>query len=86
MQHITHLTLVLLAGDNNISYEICRFLPNSQILAAKPMERPDWAVKMRSNLMQMFYSTPQAPGLGMSKNLSAPSGYYYAELIIAHCI
>lgn len=50
------------------------------------MEWADWAAKMRSNLMQMLYSTPQAPRLGMSKNLSAPSGYYCRELIIARCI
>lgn len=74
MQHIIHLTLIFLAGDNNISDEIRRLLPNSQILAAKPMEGADRAGKMRSNLMQMFCSAPQAPWLGMSKNLSAPSG------------
>lgn len=74
MQHIMHLALIFLAGNNNISYETCRLLPNSQILAAKPMEGADRAGKMRSNLMQVFCSAPQAPWLGMSKNLSAPSG------------
>lgn len=67
MQHLMHLTLIFLAGDNNISYEICRLLPNSQILAAKPKEGADRAGKMRSNLMQMFCRAPQAPWLGMSK-------------------
>lgn len=67
MQHLMHLTLIFLAGDNNISYEICRLLPNSQILAAKPKEGADRAGKMRSNLMQMFCTAPQAPWLGMSK-------------------
>lgn len=74
MQYIIHLTLLFLARNNNISYEICGLLPNSQILAAKPMEGADRAGKMRSNLMQIFCSAPQAPQLGMSKNLSTPSG------------
>lgn len=55
-----------LAGEEDINCEICWLLPNSQTLAAKPIDR------MRGNFMQILCAIPWAPRLEMSENVSAP--------------